>query len=48
VVNSQNGQAVVVIQAQSATLGKPIEVEAIFDLKNRKVTQSGDYTKEPL
>jgi len=48
VVNSQNGQAVVVIQAQSATLGKQIEVEAIFDLENRKVTQSGDYTKEPL
>lgn len=48
VVNPENGSVVVVIKAQSATLGKEIQVETLFDLQNRKVTQDGPYTKEPL
>lgn len=48
VVNPKTGTIVLVIEAQSATLGKTIQVETDFDLKNRKVTQSGPYTKEPL
>lgn len=48
VVNPQTGTAVVVTQAQSATLGKTVEVETTFDLWNRQVTQGEAYSKEPL
>lgn len=48
VPDPQTGSVIVVIQAHSATMDKDIQVETNFDLKNRKVTQSGDYTKEPL
>lgn len=48
VIDPSDGMATVVIQAYSATLGKEIQVETYCDLKNRKITQGGDYTKEPL
>lgn len=48
VIDPADGMATVVIQAYSATLGKEIQVETYCDLKNRKITQGGDYTKEPL
>lgn len=48
VIDPADGMATLVIQAYSATLGKEIQVETYCDLKNRKITQGGDYTKEPL
>ncbi len=48
VIDPSDGMATVVIQAYSATLGKEIQVETYCDLTNRKITQSTEYTKEPL